>query len=283
MGNQQPNRSCERRRFNESNGKIFYQPLINQYVYVICRYMVKSLTLEQQQILKDNYGKIKAKELAAMFNVSINTIYHAAKHLKLTQKLNPVFELTPEQHQIILGGILGDGNLKKNGKNHYYRECHAIGEEDYLRWKADQLGDITTGKIFDIPGRGYSPQVGFQTKNSSTFTEYAEMNRMDVIEKIDELGFVIWLLDDGWIRKNCKSRSMGIARGTLTDEEAEGLIIKASELGLSMHCVGSKQDFSLNSENNKRIKELVYKYFDSSMDIIQKKINDLQVKDNGGL
>ncbi len=246
--------------------------------------MVKSLTEEQQEILIENYGKITAKKLAEMFGVSIHTIYNAAKHLKITQKLNPVFSLTPEQHQIILGGILGDGNLKKNGTNHYYRECHAVGEREYLKWKANQLDGLTTGKIFNMPARnGFSPQVGFQTRNSSTFTKYANMSKLEVIKQLGELGFVIWLLDDGWIRRNSKVCSIGVSRGTLTAEESEALIAKAAQLGLSMHCVGQSKDFSLTSINNAHIKEMVYKYFDSSMDIIQKKINDLQVKDDGGL
>ena len=245
--------------------------------------MVKSLTLEQQQTLKDNYGKVKAKELAEMFGVSINTIYNAAKNLKITQKLNPVFELTPEQHQIILGGILGDGNLKKNGSNHYYRECHAIGEQDYLKWKYSKLENLTTGKIFDIPERGYSPQVGFQTRNSSTFSKYASMTKLEVIDELDELGFVIWALDDGWMKRNCKSGGFGISHGALTDEEAHALIEKAAMLGLSMHCVGKSQDFTLNSENNARLKEMVYNHFDNNLDIVIKKINDLKIKDNGGL
>lgn len=245
--------------------------------------MVKSLTLEQQQTLKDNYGKIKAKEFAEMFGVSINTIYHAAKNLGLTQALNPVFELSKEQHQIILGGILGDGSLKKNGNNHYYRECHAIGEQDYLMWKFEKLKNVTTGKIFDIPGRGFSPQVGFQTRNSSTFSNYACMNRIDVIKSIDDLGFIIWALDDGWFRNNSNVGCYGISRGTFSDEEAEELINKANSLGLTMHCIGSSQDFSLVSSNNARLKEIAYKYFDKSMDIIEKKINKLKVKDDGGL
>ena len=240
--------------------------------------MVKSLTVDQQEILKEQYGKVKARELAKMFNVTINTIYNAAKNLKLTQKLNPKFKLTDEQHQIILGGILGDGNLKKNGRNYYYRECHAIEEKEYLTWKFEQLKNVTTDKIYDIPGRGYSPQVGFQTKNSETFSKYAAMDKIDVIKNLNELGFIIWALDDGWYRSNSKIGCYGISRGLLTEEEAHALIEKAADLGLEMHCIGSSGDFSLTSVNNFRLKEIAYKYFDKSMDIIKKKINKLKVK-----
>lgn len=240
--------------------------------------MAKSLSLEQQKILKEQYGILKAQELADMFNVSINTVYNFAKKLKLTRQLNPVFKLTTEQHQIILGGILGDGNIKKNGSNHYYRECHAIGEKDYLIWKYQKLENITTGKLFDIPGRGYSQQIGFQTKNSSTFTEYANMERIDIIKGLDELGFIIWALDDGWFRSNSKVGCYAISRGSLNDEESNALLIKANQIGLEMHCIGSSQDFSLTSKNNCRLKEITYKYFNKTLDIIEKKINRLKIK-----
>lgn len=239
---------------------------------------------ELEESIRQKYGRCKAKEIADSLNVSIYTVYNTAKKLKLTTPLNPVFTLTHGQKQILLGGKLGDGSFKKNGTNYYYRECHAIGEKDYLLWKYNMLRECSTEHVTNIPSRnGYSPQIAFQTRNSAVFTEFATLSIEDAIFQLDELGFIIWLLDDGWICKNSKCRSISISSGTLTERQQEMLIEKAVKLGLSMHCVGKRRDFSLASGNNSRIKEMAYRYFSPDMDIIIKKINDLQIKDNGGL
>ena len=75
------------------------------------------------------------------------------KRYKLTDKQNPIFHLNSLQEQIILGGKLGDGNFKPNGKkNYYYRESHASDEYEYLLWKMNALGKdiIAKGGIYPI-------------------------------------------------------------------------------------------------------------------------------------
>ena len=97
----------------------------------------------------------------------------------------------------------------------------------------------------------------------------------EVIDKLDELGIIIWLLDDGWIRKNSKVHSYGVSTAGFTDEQINRIIQKLDEFGLSAHIIGTKKELSLCSVNNARIKEIAYKFFPKDMDIIKKKINDL--------
>lgn len=190
---------------------------------------------------------------------------------------NPEFTLTPKQHQIILGGIIGDGNLKKNGNNYYYRECHAIPEREYLEWKFNELGEVTTGHLQEIPARvpTQNPQVGFQTKCSPTFIKYAKLTKSEVISQMNELGVLIWMLDDGWLSKNCKNNLICIAKGTLTEEESNLMIDKLYECGLYASIQKSRGDFRLYYANNRRIKDLTYTYLPRTMDIVEKKINGL--------
>ena len=145
---------------------------------------INKLTQEQLNFIKDNYGKLKAREIATLLNVSINDIYKYWKKSGVSKQLNPTFDITERQRQILLGGIIGDGSFKKNGSNYYYRECHATPEAEYLMWKFNELRNMTTGKIYNIPRRGINQnlQVSFQTVNSPTFNPYALMSIDDVIE-----------------------------------------------------------------------------------------------------
>ena len=242
---------------------------------------INKLTQEQLNFIKDNYGKLKAREIATLLDVSTNDIYKYWKKSGVSKQLNPTFYITERQRQILLGGIIGDGSFKKNGSNYYYRECHAIPEAEYLMWKFNELRNMTTGKIYNIPRRGINqnPQVSFQTVNSPTFNPYALMSIDDVIENIDELGILIWLLDDGWIRKNSNVCSYGVSAASFNASQTNKMINKLKEFGLNAHVIGRKNDLSLCSQNNKRIKELTYQYLPNTMDIVIKKINDLKVKE----
>ena len=224
------------------------------------------------------YGKIKAEEIAKYLDINIHKVYRIARDLNVVSHLNPQFELTEEQRQIILGGILGDGSFKKNGSNYYYRETHAIGEKDYMLWKFRKLYNLTTKRTYDIPARnGANPQLAIQTVNSPVWQQYVEMPRYEVINALTELGYAIWMLDDGWICRKAKACNISVAGGTLTDEELMLLIDKGKELGLDGHIVGIKEKaITFLRHNNARVREIMYSFFPETLDIVIKKINDLK-------
>lgn len=242
---------------------------------------IKDLTNEEKEFISLHYNKdMKAKELAEKLNMSVRSIYTFSKNNNLVKSLNPVFDITEYQEQIIYGGILGDGSFKKNGSNYYYRECHAIPEAGYLNWKHQHLMPISRNKIYYIKKRKdtQNDQVEFCTVNTPSLKKYAEMSIDDVLDNINELGLAIWLLDDGWIRRNSKICSYGLSGGVLTCGQIDKALKKFSSIGLDGHIVGSKKDISFCSDNNKNIKKLMYTYFPQDLDIIKKKIKDLKIK-----
>ena len=101
-----------------------------------------SLTEEQKQQILSLYGKYSCVEISKIVEgVTLNQVYDLRRKLNITQKQNPQFELNDIQIQLLLGGKLGDGNFKPNGKlGCYYRESHAEDELEYLTWKAEIFG-----------------------------------------------------------------------------------------------------------------------------------------------
>lgn len=237
------------------------------------------MSIEQESYFKSHYGKYNSKEIAQELNLPLWKVYKIGTELGLNKKLNPTFEITDIQNQIILGGILGDGSFKKNGSNYYYRECHAIGEKDYLYWKFKQMYNLTTKKVYNLPSRnGHSPQLEFQTVNSPSFYPYVQMSRSKVINNLTELGYLIWILDDGWrSHHNQKYNHIYVSSGTLTDEELELILIKGLELGLNGNIIGHKEKaVSFGKRNNYRIKEIALQFLSPFTDIMIKKINRLE-------
>lgn len=237
------------------------------------------LSEQQKSYIKQWYGKCKTKDIAKELHLPLWRVYKAGTELNVNKKLNPEFEINAIQHQILLGGILGDGSFKRNGPNYYYRECHAIGEKQYLQWKFDHMKNMTTGQIHNLPSRnGHSPQVEFQTVNSPSLTAYVNLTKAEVITQLTELGYLIWMLDDGWVCNRHKSSAyICVAAGTLTDEELDLLILQGKQLCLDGHVIGIKQKaVAFLSSNNLRIKKIALQFFSPFTDIMIKKINLLK-------
>ena len=239
------------------------------------------LTEQQKNDIRKMSGKYTYRAIADKIGSSIYFVPKLVHEEKLPVNARHhqarSYDITERQEQILLGGILGDGSFKKNGKNYYYRECHATPEAEYLKWKFEEFGEITTGRIHDIPRRvaTQNAQVGFQTRNSPSILPYVLMPRIEVIHKLKDLGLIVWMLDDGWCRHNCKKCCFGVSAAAFSQDEIGAILDKMNEYGLDGHTIGKKQDISLPSKNNKAIKEIAYRYFPKTMDIIKKKINPL--------
>lgn len=244
-----------------------------------------------KQYIIDNCEIKSSVQIASELDLSYNTIAALKTELGLTKMLNPIVFLNVYQHDIILGGILGDGNIKPNGKTScYYRECHAISETDYLLWKFQMLYNLTTKRTYDIPIRSYcnQPQIAFQTINSPTFTWYKALTLEQVVSMIGPLGLYIFFLDDGWVSKayykgKLSSCSFNISGGVLTLTQMQMVCKRFFDvLGIELHIVGKQSfDFLMPCKYNEIFVTGMLQYFDINMDIMQKKILPYLNKKNG--
>lgn len=231
-----------------------------------------------RKYMEENYGKIKAKDIATELNISINKVYKMAQEYSLTTSLNPIFDLNDIQHQILVSGKIGDGNFKKNGSNYYYREVHSVKEKEYLLWKYNQMGSTTTGKTYNHKRRKetQNDQISFQTRNSSVFTKYAEMTNSEAIGNMNELGLVLLALDDGWCRRYTNSFGFAISVGGLNEDE-QILLREKYESELQIQCkLHSRKSvtnnyISINSKESSKLLQSILKYFSKDTDIIQNK------------
>jgi len=241
----------------------------------------KVLTTEVQDKIAGEYGSIKAKDLAEKYSCTIDQVYEVAKRRKLTQRHNKIVNLSYLQEQIIFGGLLGDGRLKRNGRNnYYYSECHALGESDYLRWKFNSLGELTSGhNIYPKNNnlKDVSDALEFTTLTTPSLKKYVDMSKLDIIKQLDELGLIIYLLDDGWLNSNTKLGNLTITTYPLTSDEREALHRQWKKIAdISFHNSGIKRvNSSTSSKNTQAILKLVLKYIPKDTDVVKKKFKNV--------
>ena len=128
-----------------------------------------------------------------------------ADEIKLGDRVNTVDMryYTEDQHRVILGSLLGDGQIRfGDGKNALsekgrLRLVHGHKQHDYLQWKGRLLG---IGAPKKTALHSYS-----DTKSSIEFSRYLSIKKFKAvlsipdewIEKIDPLVAAIWFMDDG--------------------------------------------------------------------------------------
>lgn len=128
-------------------------------------------------------------------------------------------QLSTEQEQILIGSILGDGCIEKNGNHYRVKFGHSLAQKEYLIWKQNRLKDFCTSKItcFDVLDsrtEKYYSHVRFNTKSIKVFDKYYQMfylnKRKSVPENISDLlkspiALAVWYLDDGAKRTDCNA------------------------------------------------------------------------------
>ena len=237
--------------------------------------MKKKIDKETETEIVALKGKLKARDIAKKFGVSIHQVHGVMRRNNVTTKHNMVFELTSLEEQIILSGILGDGRLKKNGKyNYYYSECHAMDEAEYCEWKKNSLGELTNSTRIYAKNKNnkYCDAVEFTTKTTPSLIPFANMSKLEIINKLKPEGLALLVLDDGWFNYHSKKGNFYVSGGELSEEELIALADKYNKYGFNTNIIGKKRrDISLHSDDNILLYNILKEFMDMSIDIILKK------------
>jgi recombination protein RecA len=112
--------------------------------------------------------------------------------------------LSEQQWQVVLGSLMGDGNLSPNRRDRSgvrFRLGHGAKQADYLQWKVDLLGNI-----------GCSKTVGRSGAVFADFTPLPELDELrravylgdgkkhlswDYLKALSPLALAVWYMDDG--------------------------------------------------------------------------------------
>lgn len=151
---------------------------------------------------------------------------------------------------MILSLVLGDGCLhyiKTNGK--YYGGLtidHGIDQNDYCKWKAELLTNITNRNVKVRTGhKGKSIQISVAMKRFKVWRKFLYPNGKKDISKIlkfinnPKFAIAVWLMDDGYVEPSFTNKKLYSASFRIftceTPVEGQEELIKwfNRELGLS--------------------------------------------------
>ena len=137
--------------------------------------------------------------------------------------------LTSKQKEIIIGTLLGDGHLEKNGKHTRLRVDHYNKHKKYVFWLAKELVPFSLkpraiNETDKRNGKVYS-RWHISTKSLQLFDEFRALfyrGRIKIVPRnlealITPLSLAIWYMDDGFRRKD--SKGFYLCTSSYTQEE----------------------------------------------------------------
>ena len=147
--------------------------------------------------------------------------------------------LSEQQFQVVLGSLMGDGNLSPNRRDRNgvrFQMGHGAKQIEYLQWKTELLGNINHSVRENDKGARF---VDF-----TPLPELAELQRAvyvgdgkkflseDYLKALTPLALAIWYMDDGSFAIRSKGMQQRTAGGSGRIEICVGAMSEGSQLRL---------------------------------------------------
>lgn len=245
-----------------------FKAIYQDYNWCFDNYINKGLSLDEMANLCGAKKRVVQKWCSEKYGLNEFTF-------KKYKTLNDI------QYEIILSGSLGDGHITKDIDAPYYIESHAIDEKDYLFWKYEQLKtccsaspSLYKGGIKIFNGKEYQTKDSyrFNTRAIKQLGDIRDMSRLTRISKLNELGFVLHILDDG-NRDNLWT--VCVAEWD-ESERTEYISLCSTRFGLYCHTNKDERYISFTAESSGKIDMMILNQLPNDLDIIHKKILDNQ-------
>jgi len=140
--------------------------------------------------------------------VSARKLIELVKQWKKDIQENPLLLISQEEHDLILGSLMGDASIRKREKNSCFRVAHSIKQEKYIKWKLGVLKHFNISE-FEKRKRVINERevnmVYLATKTHQVFNYYRnlfykhgvkELN-LGILNQLTSRSLAVWICDDG--------------------------------------------------------------------------------------
>ncbi len=142
--------------------------------------------------------------------------------------------LSGQQMQVVLGSLMGDGNLSPNRRGRSgtrFRLGHGVKQAAYLNWKVSLLGNIECSRTVNRKGAVFAdfmplPELA-ELHDVVYFGDGKKHLTWDYLKALTPLTLAIWYLDDG----NFTLRSKGLQERTQGGSGRIEICVEAMSLG----------------------------------------------------
>ncbi|MBS3140668.1 hypothetical protein J4405_00820 [Candidatus Woesearchaeota archaeon] len=139
-------------------------------------------------------------------NTSARDLIKLIKKWREDIQQNPLLLITPEEHEIIIGTLLGDGSIRKRETNSCLRFSHSLAQKDYCEFKKEIFKNFQISEFVERKRLSKNMiTIDFATKTHFVFNYYRNLfyknNKKiitnEVLDQITPRALAFWLCDDG--------------------------------------------------------------------------------------
>jgi len=196
-----------------------------------------SSKVDKGKLIELHSEGLNDREIAKHFGINSRWIGEIRLNLGLDRNLpsNNGPKPTNRQRQILIGGLLGDSYMGKE-RNCEYGFTHSLKQEQYCRWKAEELSSLNSKVTLRTENDKRSNTIYYSCAVrlsvnfhlNEFYEEFYKNSRTKrvsekYLDELNSLGLAIWFMDDGYYHKG----SGGFGLCTQSFYNVERLLIKS--------------------------------------------------------
>ena len=181
------------------------------------------------------------------------------------------YDLSEDQRQLILGGLLGDGSLRyASEQNASFRVGHGARQQDYCQWKWNMLAPFANkiGKTGKGLGFDTIPMRQLAKLHQQAYGPEGRRVSAAMLAALDDRAVAVWYGDDGTFAGNYERWGHGkaeIACASLSLADKERLAVRLEELGMGRPTVRTRS-LLFSGERARLLHEKIAPYLHPSLD-----------------
>lgn len=191
---------------------------------------------------------------------------------------NPRLLLTQEEHDLIIGSLLGDASIRQREKNSCFRVAHSIKQEEYIKFKLNLLKNFNISEFQRrkrIINNREINMIYLSTKTHPVFNYYRnlfykngkKMITQEILKQLSPKSLAIWICDDGSF--NNKQSYIILCTNSFTLEEhklMKEFFKKKFELNPTIGFRDKKYYYlRFKQEDSKKLIEIIKSFIPKSM------------------
>ncbi len=141
--------------------------------------------------------------------------------------------LSPRQNAILVGTILGDGHLEKNGHGVRLKVGHGLNQSEYTMWKYNEFKNVVPSvprlvKEFHKRRQKSDESLHFATFSDLELLKWRNVFYKDKVKIIPKniseiltspLSLAVWFMDDGYKRNDCNALRISTDSFSFNEQE----------------------------------------------------------------
>jgi len=156
----------------------------------------------------DREIKILAKKYDNFKDISARNLIKLINKWKKEIQNNPLLLINQEEHDLIIGSLIGDASIRKRERNSCFRVAHSIKQKDYINSKLSILKEFQISEFNErtriINERKFT-MINLSTKTHQVFNYYRNLfyqnNKKiitkDILKQLNPKSLAYWVCDDG--------------------------------------------------------------------------------------